>query len=97
MKNSFWVVVVIVAFAFGVLVGYGVWGPGAAKLPQLEQQVSALQSQVMEMRSKEEGLEAHLRRLTNDKLNLEKQNGDLKDALAKSQKVSQVRALKRRR
>ncbi len=97
MKNSFWLVVVIVALAIGVLAGYSIWGPSAARLPELENQISGLQSQLAAVKKKSAGLETNLGKVANDKLNLEKENADLKDALAKAQKASQERLVKRRR
>ncbi len=91
MKNSFWVVVVVAALVIGVLIGYGMWGPNAAKLPEVEKDASALQTQMAEMTKKGEGLEANLGKITNEKLNLEKENADLKDALEKAEKASKRR------
>lgn len=97
MKSSFWIVLVLLALVVGVLIGYGMWGPGAAKLPEVENKVSALQSQIGEMKNKDAALETNLGKITNDKLNLEKENADLKDAFEKAQKASQEKASKGRR
>ncbi len=97
MKNSFWVVVVVLALATGILIGYSIWGPSAARLPDVENEVSGLQAQLAVIKKKDAAMEANLGKVANDKLNLEKENANLKDALAKAQKASQGRLFKRRR
>lgn len=86
MKTSYWIAIAVVALIVGVLVGYGVWGPQAARLPQVETQLNSVQVQMGEVKKKMSDLEANLGKVTNEKLNLEKQTEELKEALEKATK-----------
>ncbi|MBI2360140.1 MAG: hypothetical protein HYV04_14795 [Deltaproteobacteria bacterium] len=86
MKTSYWIAIAVVALIAGVLVGYGVWGPQAARVPEVEAQVASVQAQVEQLKKKVAEMEANLGRVTNEKLNLEKQAEELKDALEKATK-----------
>ncbi len=104
MRHSFWLIVSVLALGLGVLIGYGIWGPNAARLPEVENQLSVLQSQIADIKRKGAELEANLGKAANDRSNLEKENADLKDALAKAQgtlaktqRAAQERPFKRRR
>ncbi|MBI2088881.1 MAG: hypothetical protein HYT78_09095 [Deltaproteobacteria bacterium] len=86
MKTSYWIAIAVVALIVGILVGYGVWGPQAARLPQVETQLNSVQAQMGEVKKKMSDLEANLGKVTNEKLNLEKQTEELKEALEKATK-----------
>lgn len=86
MKTSYWIAIAVVALIVGILVGYGVWGPQAARLPQVETQLNSVQVQMGEVKKKMSDLEANLGKVTNEKLNLEKQTEELKEALEKATK-----------
>ncbi len=86
MKNTYWVAIVAVALIIGVLVGYGMWGSEAARLPELEREVEALQDQMVESKKKVTDLESNLGKVINEKLNVEKEIAQLKESLAKSPK-----------
>lgn len=86
MKDTYWIVIAVAALVVGVLVGYGVWGPSAARLPEVEKQLSTAQSQMGDFKKKAGDLESNLGKITNEKLNLEKENTDLKEALEKATK-----------
>ena len=86
MKKEYWVAVSVGALIFGFLMGYIIWGASAARLPELEKELSAVQAQLNEAKQNATKTEANLGKITNDKLNLEKENADLKDALEKASK-----------
>ncbi len=86
MKNSYWIAIAVAALIVGILVGYGTWGSSAAKLPEVEKELKTVQSQVAESKKKAGDLESNLGKITNEKLNLEKENADLKEALEKASK-----------
>ena len=86
MKTSYWIAIAVVALIVGILVGYGVWGPQAARLPQVETHLNSVQAQMGEVKKKMSDLEANLGKVTNEKLNLEKQAEELKEALEKATK-----------
>ena len=81
MKNNYWIAIAVAALVVGVLLGYGIWGPSAARLPGVEKELSAAQSQIGDFKKKTGELESNLGKITNEKLNLEKDNADLKEAL----------------
>lgn len=72
MKTTYWTGIVVAALIVGILIGYGWWGRSAARLPQVQQQVATLQSQLEDWKKK--GAE------------LEKENAELKQALEKVKK-----------
>ena len=86
MKNNYWIAIAVAALVVGVLLGYGVWGPSAARLPAVEKELSAAQSQIGDFKKKTGDLESNLGKIANEKLNLEKDNADLKEALEKAAK-----------
>lgn len=89
MKSAYWIAIAIAALIVGVLVGYGMWGPSAAKLPEVEKEASSFQAQLDELKKKNAALEANLGKVANEKLNLEKENlelKELKEALEKATK-----------
>ena len=86
MKNNYWIAIAVAALVVGVLLGYGMWGPSAARLPEVEKELSAAQSQIGDFKKKTGDLESNLGKITNEKLNLEKDNADLKEALEKAAK-----------
>jgi len=86
MKNTYWIAIAVAALVLGVLVGYGIWGPSAARLPEVQKELSTAQSQIAEVKKKTVDLESNLGKITNEKLNLEKENAELKEALEKATK-----------
>jgi uncharacterized membrane-anchored protein YhcB (DUF1043 family) len=87
MKNSYWIAIVVGAFIVGILFGYGIWGGRAARLAGVETELSAAQAQISEFKKKMAETEAHLGKVTNEKLTLEKEYGDLKEAMEKASKT----------
>lgn len=86
MKNAYWIAVAIAALIVGLLLGYGMWGTSAAKLPQVEKEASSFQAQLGELKKKNVDIEANLGKVANEKMNLEKENSELKEALEKATK-----------
>lgn len=72
MKTNYWIAIVVVALIVGILIGYGWWGRSAARLPQVQQQVATLQSELEGSKKKT--------------AELEKENAELKQALEKPKK-----------
>jgi peptidoglycan hydrolase CwlO-like protein len=90
MRNGYWIAIAVAALVVGVLLGYGIWGPTAVRLPEVEKELSAAQSQIADIRKKATELESHLGKVTNEKLNLEKEVSELKEELEKA-KVTKKR------
>ncbi|TMA09695.1 MAG: hypothetical protein E6J89_12315 [Deltaproteobacteria bacterium] len=88
MKNSYWVAIAVGALVVGILIGYGIWGPRATRLPEIEKELSAMQSQINDFKKKTGDLEGNLGRVTNEKLNLEKEKAELQAELDKFTKKS---------
>jgi len=86
MKKEYWVAVSVGALILGFLMGYIIWGGSAARLPQLEKELSAVQAQLSEAKQNATKTETNLGKIANEKLNLEKENAELKDALEKASK-----------
>lgn len=86
MKNNYWIAIAVAALVVGVLVGYGIWGPRAARLPGVEKELSSAQASIADVKKKTGDLESNLGKMTNEKLTLEKENADLKEALEKAAK-----------
>lgn len=86
MKNSYWITIAAAALVVGVLLGYGIWGPNAARLPEVEKELTAAQAKIAETEKKTGALESNLGKVTNEKLNLEKEIAELKEALEKAAK-----------
>jgi septal ring factor EnvC (AmiA/AmiB activator) len=86
MKNSYWITIAAAALVVGVLLGYGIWGPNAARLPEVEKELTAAQAKIAETEKKTGALESNLGKVANEKLNLEKENAELKEALEKAAK-----------
>lgn len=42
MRTEYWVVIIVVAFLIGILIGYGIWGSKAAEVPALKAKVEEL-------------------------------------------------------
>ena len=84
MKNSYWITIAAAALVVGLLLGYGVWGPNAARLPEVEKELTAAQAKIAETQKKSGDLESNLGKVTNEKLNLEKENAELKESLEKA-------------
>jgi peptidoglycan hydrolase CwlO-like protein len=86
MKKEYWIVISVGALILGFLIGYIIWGASAAKLPEVERELSAVQAQLSEAKQNATKTETNLGKITNEKLNLEKENADLKEALEKTSK-----------
>jgi len=86
MKNSYWITIAAAALVVGFLLGYGIWGPNAARLPEVEKELTAAQAKIAETQKKTGDLESNLGKVANEKLNLEKENAELKEALEKAAK-----------
>ena len=86
MKNSYWITIAAAALVVGLLLGYGIWGPNAARLPEVEKELTAAQAKIAETQKKSGDLESNLGKVANEKLNLEKENAELKEALEKAAK-----------
>ncbi len=86
MKNSYWITIAAAALVVGLLLGYGIWGPNAARLPEVEKELTAAQAKIAETQKKTGDLESNLGKVANEKLNLEKENTELKEALEKAAK-----------
>jgi septal ring factor EnvC (AmiA/AmiB activator) len=86
MKNSYWITIAAAALVVGLLLGYGIWGPNAARLPEVEKELTAAQAKIAETEKKTGDLESNLGKVANEKLNLEKENAELKEALEKAAK-----------
>jgi len=86
MKNSYWIAITVVALIVGLLLGYGVWGPKAARLPEVEKELSTVQEQMTKSRKDMADLKSNLGEMTNQKINQEKELGELKEALEKATK-----------
>ena len=86
MKNSYWITIAAAALVVGLLLGYGIWGPNAARLPEVEKELTAAQAKIAEAQKKTGDLESNLGKVANEKLNLEKENAELKEALEKAAK-----------
>ena len=86
MKNTYWIAIAVAALVVGVLLGYGVWGPSAARLPEVQKELKSVQAQVEKSKKDMTDLKGNLGEITNQRLNLEKENADLKEALEKASK-----------
>lgn len=86
MKDSYWGIVAGAALIVGILIGYGIWGPGAARVAEVEKEKTAFQSQISDVRKKTQDLEHNLGRVTNEKLNLEKEKAELQEELERVKK-----------
>ena len=80
MKTSHWIAVAVAALIVGLLLGYAFWGPSAARLPEVEKELASVKTQIAEFKKKTGELEGNLGKMTNDKLNLEKEVSELKEA-----------------
>jgi peptidoglycan hydrolase CwlO-like protein len=87
MKNNFWIAIAAGAFIVGILFGYAIWGPRAGRLAETEKELATAQAQVGELRKKVTDTEANLGRMTNEKLNAEKEMADMKDMMEKASKT----------
>jgi peptidoglycan hydrolase CwlO-like protein len=87
MKNNFWIAIAAGAFIVGILFGYAIWGPRAGRLAETEKELAAAQAQAGELRKKVSDTEANLGRVTNEKLNAEKEMADMKDMMEKASKT----------
>jgi peptidoglycan hydrolase CwlO-like protein len=86
MNKNVWIAIAVAALVVGVLLGYGVWGPDAGRVPEMEKDLKAAQALVEKTKKEIADLKGNLGDVTNQKLNLEKENADLKEALEKASK-----------
>ena len=86
MKNNYWIAIVAGAFVVGILFGYAIWGPRAGRLAAVEQDLSAAQAQVSELKQKVADTEANLGKVANEKLTIEKELAEMKEAAEKAAK-----------
>ncbi|MGH7830045.1 MAG: hypothetical protein ACREP8_07685 [Candidatus Binatia bacterium] len=86
MKTAQWIAIAVAALIVGVLLGYAVWGPDAARLPQAEAELASVTAQMAGFKQKMGELENNLGKMTNDKLNLEKEVSELREALEQATK-----------
>lgn len=86
MKNSYWIAIAAVTLLIGIMVGYGIWGSDAAKLPEIQQELAAAEARLGELRKKIADMESNLGRITSEKLTLEKENAEMKEAMEKATK-----------
>jgi uncharacterized protein HemX len=86
MRQEYWAAVAVAALLIGLLIGYGIWGGRAGRLAELERERDALAAQVKEVKQKADQLEANIGKIVNEKLNLEKENAALKEALEAAKK-----------
>jgi peptidoglycan hydrolase CwlO-like protein len=87
MKNNTWIAIAVAAFIVGILFGYAIWGPRAARLAEAEKELSASQAQTAELRKKVTDTEANLGKVMNEKLSVEKDMTEMKDAMEKASKT----------
>ena len=87
MKNNFWIAIAAGAFIVGLLFGYAVWGPRAGRLAATEKELAAAQAQAGDLKKKVADTELNLGKVTNEKLNIEKEMTDMKDAMEKASKT----------
>jgi peptidoglycan hydrolase CwlO-like protein len=87
MKNNFWIAIAAGAFIVGILFGYAIWGPRAGRLADTEKEMAAAQAQAGELRKKVSDTEANLGKVTNEKLSMEKDMADMKEAMEKASKT----------
>ncbi len=86
MKNSYWIAIAAVTLLIGLIVGYGIWGSDAAKLPEIQQELAAAEAKVGDFKKKIADMESNLGRITSEKLTLEKENTEIKEAMEKATK-----------
>jgi uncharacterized membrane-anchored protein YhcB (DUF1043 family) len=87
MKNGYWTGIAVGAFVVGILFGYLVWGARAGRLAGVEQELAATQAQMGEMKKKMSDTELNLGKVTNEKLTMEKELSDMKEAAEKASKT----------
>jgi len=86
MTKEYWVAISVAALILGFLIGYMIWGPSAGRVPKMEKELSAAQAQLAESKKISEKMESNLGKIANEKLNLEKENAELKEAVEKASK-----------
>lgn len=86
MKKEYWIAISVAAFILGFLIGYTIWGPSAGRVPEMEKELSAAQAHLAETKKTSEKMESNLGKMANEKLNLEKENAELKEAIEKASK-----------
>jgi uncharacterized membrane-anchored protein YhcB (DUF1043 family) len=86
MTKEYWIAISGAALILGFLVGYVIWGPSAGRVPEMEKELHAIQAQLAEAKKISEKMENNLGKITNEKLNLEKENAELKEAVEKASK-----------
>jgi type II secretory pathway component PulM len=87
MTNKQWSAIAVGAFIVGLLFGYAIWGPRAARLGEAERELAAAQSQVGDLKKKMADTEANMGKLANEKLSMEKEMAEMKDSMEKASKT----------
>ncbi|MGH7844269.1 MAG: hypothetical protein ACREQW_03735 [Candidatus Binatia bacterium] len=86
MTKEYWIAISAAALILGFLVGYMIWGSSAGRVPEMEKELSAVQAQLAEAKKVSAKLESNLGKISNEKLNLEKENAELKETIEKTSK-----------
>lgn len=86
MKSFRWVVICVVIFLVGVVGGYAIWGRPAEMLMEVEDQMRTVQNQLIDLQKTVVTIEAELDKANEEKLALEKQSAELREALEKRTK-----------
>jgi peptidoglycan hydrolase CwlO-like protein len=87
MNDKQWIAIAVGAFIVGILFGYAIWGPRAARLGEAEKELAAVQTQAGELKKKMADTEANMGKLANEKLSMEKEMAEMKDAMEKASKT----------
>lgn len=87
MNNKQWIAIAVAAFIVGILFGYAVWGPRAARLAEAEKELAAAQAQAGDLKKKVTDTEMNLGKVANEKLTMEKEMAEMKDAMEKASKT----------
>jgi hypothetical protein len=86
MTKGAWIAISVGALVVGLLIGFMMWGTTAGKLPEVEKELSAVRAQLNESKQSVTKMENNLGRISNEKLNLEKENAELREAVEKTTK-----------
>ena len=81
MTREYWAAISVAALILGFLIGYMIWGPSAGRVAEMEKALSAVQAQLAEAKKVSAKMEGNLGKISNEKLNLEKENAELKEAI----------------
>lgn len=87
MTNKQWIAIAVGALIVGILFGYAIWGPRAARLGEAEKELAAAQSQAGDLKKKMADTEANMGKLANEKLSMEKEMAEMKDSMERASKT----------